>query len=921
MIQEEGSKMKMLSKRLKKYLLNSFKGSFIELYENIMEWWDRFNKGEAARLQLTADSFQCCAAKIQATEDGLGVKINEFQDMDLFTIAVANEIDSTQTAIKYSADLQAIDKVYEIAKERHVDFTVTQIVYKPSNEDINNENRNEKRKIRTAEKTEARQGGEISDVYKWQQQDLEKFFEQSYRGEHAILKQIVVAGISTKDEEETGQTMAETQNEFKQSGINTDPCFGGQQRALRALIPSNETMSEHMIKVLSNTAAAFWPGRTPIKTLDEYGIMLGYLDEGKDAGIPLFLNLENPLLENANIAVIGGSGQGKTTTVLNFLKNAVALDIGFWFVTPKQDFGTDAINFINALHGNFISVGPKGKGLRPLKIIWDPAIHGESTESMYSAYIKAKERALYFIYMLIGSAFSPSMQKACKKSLTGFYIKERYLDEDKNPINPEKWKDPRSIPLVKNYARLINEWINDNDPEHIQMRSSLKALLGYLVDFEKGESLYWMDDVLKEDEEFDISKKYTVVDLSDIPEKFQDAITVLLISNINSKIKVGSKEALAAKGRYIIAVDEAPKILKNAGMQEYLPDLIREIRSSGNSLFLIGQDRQGMKPILPVIKSNCASIIFMCGMSGADMDELSSEFPIDDEDRKILSRPGKGRFYFYGNRKVPGRVIPLATERKVFFNEDATEDQEDSEIVISEEDYSKPKLELIHEGLWYVVNKFGVLNKNWIKNQTSIEIPGFSIKPRIYPATDNLSKVVYFSNDIVNLEKINGETPDHWATKCYMGGEAICAENDDVIINTWGDQGGDEDPDVTYRRKDGTRVGLEYAHPGSRSIGKLRDQKNNHLKSCDLWRCICQQSNEDEVKAAVNEAKVKGAVGEDFCLTRGKSLGEYFKAEKAENLRYQESSRPKQENENSTRYNLEFGEAAEQTDTLLEVEA
>ncbi len=927
MIQQGATlKMKILSKRLKKYLFEACHGSFLELYDNIMLKWELFNKGEAERLMLSMSSLQCCPAKLQATTDGLGVKINEYQDMDLFTIAVSDEVDPTQTAIKYSADLQTIDRVYEIAKEKHVDFTVTQIIYKPSNAEINKENKNEKKKIQTARKTELKQGGQASDVYDWQEDDIRSFFAQSYKGEHSILKQLVIAGISTPNEDETAYTISETQTEFKSSGINTDSCFGGQIRALKALIPSNEIMKEHMITVLSNTAAAFWPGRTPIKTIDDFGVHIGYLDEGKDAGIPLFWNPDNPLIENANMACLGSSGQGKTTLVLNLLKNAVASNIGFWYLTPKQDFGTDAVNFIKALKGNFISVGPKGKGLRPLKIIWDPLIHGDSSESMYSAYVKKKEEALYFFYMLIGSAFSSPMQKACKKSLTGFYIKEGYLDNDKNPVNPDKWKDPKSIPRVRDYAQLVKEWSTDEDPEHKQMRPSLKALLGYLVDFEKGESLYWMDEDLEENEnEFDITNRYTVVDLSDIPEKYQDAITVLLVSSINSKIKVHSKEALERKGRYIIAFDEAPKILKNQGMQEFLPALTREIRSSGNSLLLIGQDMKGMKPILPVIKSNCASIIFMCGMEGADINELAGEFPIDDDDRKYLSRAGKGRFYFYGKRRVPGRVIPLQTEKKVFFGEDVQEGSEDSEenseIPLSREDYFEPEYELIHPGLKYVVDTFGVLNKNWIKKQKNIEIKGFTMNSDIYPAVDYFSKVNYISNDIASLEKINGETPDHWVTKCLDGGAAILAENDDVIINSWGDQGGEEDPDVTYRRKDGTRVGHEYAHPGSRSIGKLRKQKNDQIKYCDIWRCICQQKNESEVKAAVNEERVKGAVGEDFCITRGKALGNYFKAEKELNLRYKESSSPKQKDENSTRINLEVGEVAAAKDTLLEVEA
>jgi hypothetical protein len=268
-------------------------------------------------------------------------------------------------------------------------------------------------------------------------------------------------------------------------------------------------------------------------------------------------------------------------------------------------------------------------------------------------------------------------------------------------------------------------------------------------------------------------------------------------------------------------------------------------------------------------------------MEKADINELATQFPIDDEDRAILGRQGKGRFYFYKeNKRVSGRVVPLDTEYEVFFGEPRY--KEKSELSLSGEEYFEPEYELIHPGLQYIVDTFGVMNKNWIKNQKDIEISGFTKNAKISPVADYLSKINYLSNDIANLAKINGESPDHWVTKCLLGGEAILAGCTDVVINTWGDQGGDEDPDVTCITPSGKRLGLEYARAGSRSIGRLREQKNNHLKYCDIWRCICQQKNEPEVRAAVNESKVKSAVGEDFCLPRGEDVSKFFKTLKEE---------------------------------------
>lgn len=93
-------------------------------------------------------------------------------------------------------------------------------------------------------------------------------------------------------------------------------------------------------------------------------------------------------------------------------------------------------------------------------------------------------------------------------------------------------------------------------------------------------------------------------------------------------------------------------------MAAYTPTMFREARSSKVSILINGQDLKGIKPIIPVIKSNTDAIIFMCGMSDPDIKEFETEFPFTDKDKAILGQQGKGKFLFCRNdRKVPGRVI------------------------------------------------------------------------------------------------------------------------------------------------------------------------------------------------------------------------------------------------------------------------
>jgi hypothetical protein len=159
------------------------------------------------------------------------------------------------------------------------------------------------------------------------------------------------------------------------------------------------------------------------------------------------------------------------------------------------------------------------------------------------------------------------------------------------------------------------------------------------------------------------------------------------------------------------------------------------------------------------------------------------------------------------------------------------------------------------------------MNAKWIKKQTDVEIRGFKTYSKVAPVTDYLSKVNYLSKDIADLDYIRGESKDHWVTKCLIAGELMLAGCTDVVINTHGDQGGEYDPDVTCLTPSGERLGMEYARPKSRSKKQLEEQRENHLKYCQIWRCVCQSTNETQVRKACG----------DFTLPRGEAVGNFIK--------------------------------------------
>jgi hypothetical protein len=296
-----------------------------------------------------------------------------------------------------------------------------------------------------------------------------------------------------------------------------------------------------------------------------------------------------------------------------------------------------------------------------------------------------------------------------------------------------------------------------------------------------------------------------------------------------------------------------------AGMAEYIPKLLREARSGKCSIILDTQDPEGIKTILPILKTNTDGTIFFCDMDSTELQEFEKHFTFTAKDRQALRVKGKGKIYFVKNGlKLPCQVVLSNIQKRVIFNEDITEQ-------IPGEMYSDEVYKLT-PGLERIRDEEGIMSDSWITERSDIDIPGFKRVTKLWPPSDELSRVMWFREDLADEKLICGESPDHYATCALIAGECIKEGFTDVKIHHNGGQG-TEDADITMLDSRGKRIWIEYAHPGSRSIKQLEQQKNHQMRYCDVWVCVCQKANESEVKAAV---------GRDFYVLRGSEFREYI---------------------------------------------
>lgn len=852
------SKCKPKMGRLEKHLLKGTLNAARDFVNRIVQNYKAFKENDYERLLEAEAAFLLCPASLETTPDGKQVCINKNKYAMLSYIASPSKTDPTETGIHKRANPFVMDTMLEIAEKKKFDLTLTQVLYKMSAAQDTKESDTEIAKLEKIKNVELKQSGRYSLRLDHQENDIEALSKQSFDGEHAPFKQLYIARIDGDDPTEVEMNTHLMSMELRSAGVYSYVPYGDPIGALRGSLPSNEFDVKSIGKIMSNTAAAMWPGRSTIKMLDQEGIIIGFSRDG----VPIYWNPEDPKYSSKHLAIFGGSGVGKSTLLLYMDYNSIAANCDFIHIFPKQDYGTSALRMIEAIGGELIKIGENGQSFNPLMVYYDPAIHGKDIKQISMAYAKHKAAVTNFFSMVIGDGFSKAMSGVFKLSLSELYRDYKLVDKHAHPINLDKWTDGKNWPSLGDLLVKWQKWLElaEDKTAHVKDKPSLNALINYMTDILPGEELNWLDNK----ETFKASGRYICIDVSEIPDGYKDAVTVLLVDIINSRMKSPNEAAYKAKRRTLIMLDEGAALLENPGMQKHIKKWFREARAAKCSIIIDNQDLEGVSVLLPVLKANTDATIFMCGMSEEDIDEFKKEYKFSDKDRMILKEPcinrnDKGKFLFYMNGlHIPGQVKLSGIQEKIFFDEE-------DRITLSEWPNS-PYDHEIKEGLEWIRDR-GVMSESWLTSKQDINIKGFSRGKNLTPPTDDMSKVIWLSDDIAKLDKICGESQDHYTTCYLIAGRLILAGCTCVDVHNYGGQGF-VDADVTCIMPDGRVLWIEYAHPGSRTKTQLEEQKNKQMRFCDKWVCVCQQKNEQDVKEAV---------GKDFYLVRGKGLGEFIR--------------------------------------------
>lgn len=434
----------------------------------------------------------------------------------------------------------------------------------------------------------------------------------------------VILRLNAKSLKEINEKSKILKDEFANKSCEIRTLYFKQLDALKETLPVNDNILKDNTKNMTTAglAAMFPIARTKSSVKD--GI---YLGRDLFTGLPLNLETFTPQLANANIAIFGVPGSGKSVTVKTMVgRNALInrrssiLDIEGEYVAQTEKLGGRIIKVRQTIpvginlfdididdDEGFIDIDTK---ITEIRAIMNGIINKYENRTLKPNEIADIEQAVREVYK----------EKEITKDIDSIYEKAGGNYEGKITFGNIKKK----MPTLTDFHRVMKEKIKN------------KELSSTLSNFLRGKTLGIFDcqSTLK------VNDQTICFDISEIKDEIMRYYVCLVLTTWITNKYMATKER---NKRYVV-VDEAWNLFKNKETSDFLENLARRARKKKVAMILatqylleLRQDRQA-EAIL-----NCCDTVILLKQSIGSIDETMKFFKLPLGAKEILmkARPGE----------------------------------------------------------------------------------------------------------------------------------------------------------------------------------------------------------------------------------------------------------------------------------------
>lgn len=356
--------------------------------------------------------------------------------------------------------------------------------------------------------------------------------------------------------------VAEVRRLMISQDMDVRTCYFRQEDAMRSVMPFcrlNKKLFERSKRNMLTSAAASCYPFTSYEMSDENGILLGVNKHNNSLVIVDIFN--SRVYKNANMAILGTSGAGKTFTMQLMALRMRRKGTQVFIIAPLK--GHEFLRACRNVGGEFISISPASKQcinimeIRRTDQTANAIIDGGINEN---SILAKKIQQLHIFFSLLIPDMSHEEKQLLDEALIRTYSMKGITHENESLIDPDDPSRYRTMPLLEDVYNILME-----APETKRMGNILNRLVhGSAKTFNQQTNV-------------DLSNPYTVLDISELTGELLTVGMFLVLDFVWDKAKEDRTKEKA------IFIDEIWQLV-GAGSNSLAAEFCLEIFNGGAAI-------------------------------------------------------------------------------------------------------------------------------------------------------------------------------------------------------------------------------------------------------------------------------------------------------------------------------------------------
>ena len=366
--------------------------------------------------------------------------------------------------------------------------------------------------------------------------------------------------------------VAEVRRLMISQDMDVRTCYFRQEDAMRSVMPFcrlNKKLFERSKRNMLTSAAASCYPFTSYEMSDENGILLGVNKHNNSLVIVDIFN--SRVYKNANMAILGTSGAGKTFTMQLMALRMRRKGTQVFIIAPLK--WHEFLRACRNVGGEFISISPASKQcinimeIRRTDQTANAIIDGGINEN---SILAKKIQQLHIFFSLLIPDMSHEEKQLLDEALIRTYAMKGITHENESLIDPDDPSRYRTMPLLEDVYNILME-----APETKRMGNILNRLVhGSAKTFNQQTNV-------------DLSNPYTVLDISELTGELLTVGMFLVLDFVWDKAKEDRTKEKA------IFIDEIWQLVgagSNSLAAEFCLEIFKIIRGYGGAAIAATQD-------------------------------------------------------------------------------------------------------------------------------------------------------------------------------------------------------------------------------------------------------------------------------------------------------------------------------------------